>query len=133
MNKQSAKLIIWNRCQHTEESLGCFLNAWKAELLRRICEAEHPKNKAHELAVALDQFGYEHDTYDYWDTVDDRLSNIESLERDLTDVKRIEDLKAYLQVIVEEDRDGAKEAAVLIRELEKQAKSLEIDTRFCGL
>ena len=51
------------------------------------------KNRLHELAVALDQFGFEHDTCDYWDTVDDRQSNIESLERDLTDEKRIKDLK----------------------------------------
>ena len=75
------------------------------------------KNKVYSLAVALDQFGYEHDTYDYWDSVNDRLSNIESLEKDLTDKKRIEDLKIYLQTFVDEDRDGAKEAAILIAQL----------------
>ncbi len=75
------------------------------------------KNRLHELAVTIDRFGYEHDTYDYWDTVDDRLSNIENLEKDLTDKKRIEDLKIYLQTFVDEDRDGAKEAAILIAQI----------------
>ena len=83
------------------------------------------KNRLHELAVALDQFGFEHDTCDYWDTVDDRQSNIESLERDLTDEKRIKDLKTYLQAVVEEDRDGAKEAANLITKLTQLVQTEE--------
>ena len=76
-------------------------------------------NKFRILAQKIDEFGYNYDTYDYWDTVDDREANVDQLTQDLTMQKRRADILAYLQFFADEDRTGAKEAKELIQQIKQ--------------
>lgn len=72
------------------------------------------------LAVKLDKFGEEYDTYDYYDVVEDRETSIESTKDALiTQDERIDGIKVYLQSVIDEDRWYLEEARLLLDEIEK--------------
>ena len=88
----------------------------------------HRELDAIDLAVRLNEFGYNHDTYDYLDTVDDPETFIDKLRQDLLTGRSeiIRSIRDYLQGVIEEERYCAKEASKLLSELtnfEKTAKA----------
>lgn len=73
---------------------------------------------AYLLAVKLDAFAEEFDTYDYYDVVEDRESAIRELANALlSQSKYLEGIKAYLQEVIDDDRGYANRAADLLRQI----------------
>lgn len=68
-------------------------------------EAELPaRPTAEELAVEIDRFAYETDTYEYNDTVDDREANIRGLEQSI-ETGQDGGARAYLNFFIQESED----------------------------
>ncbi|MFV0529138.1 MAG: hypothetical protein ACK5MN_10525 [Lachnospiraceae bacterium] len=77
----------------------------------------------HQLAVDIDRFSEEYDTYGYRDDVDDTEENIQEIERTIIDGE-IAPLKKYLQEIIDEDNlpEHIQTAKQLLRRLKCTAK-----------
>jgi len=73
---------------------------------------------AEELAAAIDTFSYGFDTYEYWDSVDDREVAVDELTRNIQN-GNTSYLKEWLQSIVDEDEipENVAQAQKLITEL----------------
>lgn len=69
-----------------------------------------------DLAIRLDAFSEEYDTYSYYDIVDDRGAEVDRLQDCLLS-GNVTDIKAYLQGVVDDDAYCKDEAAVLLKEL----------------
>lgn len=74
--------------------------------------------EAYLLAVKLDSFAEEYDTYDYYDVVEDRESVIREIATALlSGSEYLDGIKAYLQGVIEDDRWYADRAADLLRQI----------------
>lgn len=78
-----------------------------------------------ELACKLNNFGYEYDTYDYMDVVDDTEKAISEFKQNLID-DNTSGIKLYLVVVITEDRWYAKEAKELLQ------KIFDFETKYHG-
>lgn len=59
----------------------------------------------HQLAVDIDRYCHDYDTYEYRDAIDDSDTFIPKLEHDLSSPHRINSVKAYLQEMIDESND----------------------------
>ena len=74
--------------------------------------------EAYLLAVKLDSFAEEYDTYDYYDVVEDRESVIREIAIALlSNSKYLEGVRAYLTGIIEDNRWYANRAADLLQQI----------------
>lgn len=74
--------------------------------------------EAYLLAVKLDSFAEEYDTYDYYDVVEDRETVIREIANALlSNSKYLEGVRAYLTGIIEDDRWYANRAADLLQQI----------------
>ncbi len=75
---------------------------------------------AYQLAVKLDRFAEEHDTYDYYD-VNDQGDMVENIAQALitNNRNRIDGIKDYLRGIIEDECWDADKAQDLLKELEE--------------
>jgi len=74
--------------------------------------------EAYLLAVKLDSFAEEYDTYDYYDVVEDRESVIREIAIALlSGSEYLDGIKAYLQGVIEDDRWYVDRAADLLRQI----------------
>lgn len=75
---------------------------------------------AYLLAVKLDGFAEEYDTYDYYDVVDDRETVIREIANALlSNSKYLEGVRAYLTGIIEDDRWYVDKAKDLLRQIDE--------------
>jgi hypothetical protein len=84
-------------------------------------ETELPaRPTAEELAVEIDRFAYETDTYEYNDTVDDREANIRGLEQSI-ETGQDGGARAYLNsfVLESEDPETVAQAKELLKKLDE--------------
>ena len=72
----------------------------------------------HQLAVDIDQFTNDYDTYEYWDDVEDTEENISQIENDIFEGKA-EGIKEFLGGVNAEDDlpDEVEKAKSLLRRL----------------
>lgn len=74
--------------------------------------------EAYLLAVKLDSFAEEYDTYDYYDVVEDRELVIREIAIALlSGSEYLDGIKAYLQGVIEDDRWYVDRAADLLRQI----------------
>ena len=77
---------------------------------------------AYLLAVKLDAFAEEYDTYDYYDVVENRETVIREIANALlSGSEYLEDIKAYLQGIIDDDRWYVDRAYDLLRQINEFA------------
>ena len=75
---------------------------------------------AYLLAVRIDCFAEEFDTYDYYDVVEDRRAVIIDLANALlSNSKYLEGVRDYLKGIIEDDRGYAGKAVDLLRQIDE--------------
>lgn len=86
-------------------------------------EAYLDRKEIEKLAIDLDNFSYEHDTYEYKDTVENRDEQVEKIKEDILNQKT-GGLKEWLAEILEEsDVDSD---AITARSLLSRLKNTEI-------
>lgn len=89
------------------------------ENLEQVREAavEKMEQKAEDLAIRLDQFGYDFAWYEYNDAIDDPVAFIEQTKADLMDGRNIDEILDYLNDVVEEDSPEVQDAKALIADI----------------
>ncbi|MFV0485402.1 MAG: hypothetical protein ACK5MU_04250 [Candidatus Saccharimonadales bacterium] len=90
-------------------------------------QQENAPEAIHQLAVDIDRFAEEYDTYGYRDDVDDTEENIKEIECTIINGE-IAYMKRYLQEIIDEDNppEHIQTAKRLLCRLEFAVKSTEI-------
>ncbi|MDL2301017.1 ssDNA-binding domain-containing protein [Lachnospiraceae bacterium OttesenSCG-928-D06] len=111
------------------EVLGS-LEKWK-QVEPSVIDQQADIDEATMLAVEIDQFCYDYDTYEYRDSVDDREEQVKNIEGDIASGE-IEYLQDFLQEVieegqVEEDVQRAKELLQKLSEYKPLAKIEELE------
>ena len=111
------------------EVLGS-LEKWK-QVEPSVIDQQADIDEATMLAVEIDQFCYDYDTYEYRDSVDDREEQVKNIEGDIASGE-IEYLQDFLQEVieegqVEEDVQRAKELLQKLSEYKPLAKVEELE------
>ena len=70
------------------------------------------------LAKDIDQFAYEYDTYDYWDSITDREEAVEKLYLELLSGEALKGLVEYFTGIIDEHDEWEEEAQDLLRRVQ---------------
>ncbi len=105
--------------KHDQHGVGDLL----LDVISQIKE-EQKAEKAGQLAVELDAFAYEYDTYEYWDTVgkseEERIRHVEQMSTDIV-TDNVQDLVSWLKTVVEESEDEkeSKKAKNFIERIQK--------------
>jgi len=94
--------------------------------------------KVNELAEKLDEFAQDYDLYEYRDSVDDSVSNIQSLKNDI-ETGNTKEIFEFLHTVIEEcdsdNQEYADRAAVLVQKLKdinEPVNSIEIEHTHMG-
>lgn len=70
------------------------------------------------LAKDIDQFAYDYDTYDYWDSVPNREQAVESLYLELLSGKTLKGLEEYFTEIIDEHDEWEEVADILLNRIQ---------------
>lgn len=80
--------------------------------------------KINELAEKLDEFAQDYDLYEYRDSVDDPISNIQSLKNDI-ETGNTKEIMEFLRDVIDDSNEFAERAAKLESELQELTSYLK--------